>query len=362
MIHAMHIENFKCFKDFDIELGPFNVLIGPNDTGKTALLESLRILAALYQLGDEASWDAIGKKARIALGQHCHWQNSVNKTVVFRIPIPEAGGMSWDVRTQGTNLCQGVYDQVEWSTSTLTTGFLRSVGDTLSAVGFYHLRPSELRQPSPIIDALFLGSGAGFPTFLDSLAREHRPTRFEDLVAAFRDRFPWYSDIFVRPRRMKYSDFANDRIVEKDSYELWFRTTQDAELPAQAVSDGLLLSLAFMAIARAPEPPTLLLIEEPETGVHHASLKEIAGTLKGLAEKGTQVIVTTHSPYLLDLVEPEEVRVFSKDEEGAVHAVRLSDYPDIAKLREQDFMTGEIWSMLSESKIVDTIRGAGAAK
>jgi len=34
MITSMHIENFKCFKDFDIELGPFNVLIGPNDTGK----------------------------------------------------------------------------------------------------------------------------------------------------------------------------------------------------------------------------------------------------------------------------------------------------------------------------------------
>ncbi len=362
MIHSMHIENFKCFKDFDIELGPFNVLIGPNDTGKTALLESLRILAALYRLGDEASWDEIGREARIALGQHCHWQNSANKTVVFRIPIPESGGTCWDVRTRGGKLCQGLYDQVQWSTDTLSHGFLRSVGDSLSAVRFYHLRPSELRRPSPVIGAPLLDSGSGFPTFLDALAREHRDTRFEDLLAAFRDRFPWYSDIFARPRRMKYSDFPNERIVEKDSYDLRFRTKQGAELPAQAVSDGLLLSLAFMAIARAPEPPTLLLVEEPETGVHHSSLREIAGTLKKLAEEGTQVILTTHSPYLLDLVEPDEVRVFSKDKEGAVHAVRLSDYPDIEKLREQDFMTGEIWSMLSESKIVETIRAAGAAK
>jgi len=46
MITSMHIENFKCFKEFDIELGPFNVLIGPNDTGKTAFLQAVRLAGA----------------------------------------------------------------------------------------------------------------------------------------------------------------------------------------------------------------------------------------------------------------------------------------------------------------------------
>ncbi|HUT01607.1 MAG TPA: AAA family ATPase, partial [Phycisphaerae bacterium] len=47
MITSMHIENFKCFKAFDINLGPFNVLIGPNDSGKTSLLESVLLVSAL---------------------------------------------------------------------------------------------------------------------------------------------------------------------------------------------------------------------------------------------------------------------------------------------------------------------------
>jgi predicted ATPase len=94
--------------------------------------------------------------------------------------------------------------------------------------------------------------------------------------------------------------------------------------------------------------PGILLVEEPENGVHHASLKDIVGTLKQLTqEKGVQVILTTHSPYLLDHVEPQDVHVFRKDEEGAVHARRLSEYPDVQNLKKH-FMTGEIWTGLNE--------------
>jgi predicted ATP-dependent endonuclease of OLD family len=94
----------------------------------------------------------------------------------------------------------------------------------------------------------------------------------------------------------------------------------------------------------------MLLIEEPETGVHHASLKDIVETLKQLStEKGVQVILTTHSPYLLDHVEAENVHVFTKDpEEGAVHAKRLSEFEDVADMKSH-FMSGEIWSILAEA-------------
>ena len=46
MITSMHIENFKCFKHFDIDLGPFNVLVGPNDSGKTAFLPAVAMAGA----------------------------------------------------------------------------------------------------------------------------------------------------------------------------------------------------------------------------------------------------------------------------------------------------------------------------
>jgi predicted ATPase len=110
-----------------------------------------------------------------------------------------------------------------------------------------------------------------------------------------------------------------------------------------------MLSLAYLALCYQLTPPSLLLIEEPETGVHHASLKDIVETLKQLTkEKGVQVIMTTHSPYLLDHVEAEQVHVFTKDPEGAVHAKRLSEFEDVSDMKSH-FMSGEIWSILAEA-------------
>jgi predicted ATPase len=132
-----------------------------------------------------------------------------------------------------------------------------------------------------------------------------------------------------------------------------FQTVKGETLGAESVSDGVMFSLAFIAIAHQPRPPQVLLIEEPETGVHHASLKEIVRTLKHLSDdKGVQVILTTHSPYLLDHVEPEEVFVFSKGEDGAVRAKKFSDHPDVETLRKH-FKTGELWTGFDEKDIVE---------
>jgi len=124
------------------------------------------------------------------------------------------------------------------------------------------------------------------------------------------------------------------------------------EIPAESVSDGVILSLAFLALSSFSKPPNTLMVEEPENGVHHSSLKKIVGTLKHLSkDKGVQVIVTTHSPYLLDEVEPEEVRVFAKDDEGAVHATNMASVKDVDDMRKH-FMTGEIWTSFSEARLV----------
>ena len=133
---------------------------------------------------------------------------------------------------------------------------------------------------------------------------------------------------------------------------LMFRTKHGQYLPAHSVSDGVFLSLAFIALTYLSDPAHILLIEEPENGVHHTSLKEIVTTLRNLGKvHSVQVILTTHSPYLLDLVKPEEVRLFRKDTEGAVHAVKMSDLPDVQDMKKH-FMTGEIWTGMSEEEIV----------
>jgi predicted ATPase len=216
----------------------------------------------------------------------------------------------------------------------------------------YRFDPSALRYPSLLSQELDR-NGKGLPTLLAKLTLRERQA-FDRIEGDFRRKFPFYSAIQIDNTRVIETTGSGGVIAElkRDAYLLQFRTKYGGVLPSQSVSDGVMLSLAFLAVGHLPNPPRILLVEEPENGVHYTSLKDIVDTLRHLSdEEGVQVIVTTHSPYLLDLVQPEEVRVFSKDSEGAVHAINMGTVKDIDKMRKH-FMTGEIWTSFSEERLV----------
>jgi predicted ATPase len=109
------------------------------------------------------------------------------------------------------------------------------------------------------------------------------------------------------------------------------------------------MMLAYLALAGHPKPPDIVLIEEPENGLHPRRLEEVIDLLRGLtegrhAERPTQVVLTTHSPYLLDCVDPrkERVLVFHRDDDGACHAQAVNE-EGIAVFLD-DFGLGEVWS------------------
>lgn len=332
MITKMHIENFKCFKDFDIELGPFNVLIGPNDSGKTAFLQAVQLVghSPFKQTASEPSVVA-SKEREVPVGPHCIWRQNKNleiHIVAHAGPVNSHQVVLKVVLKPSSSGDRMVCDQPDNGKESYSAPM----------VSYLNFDPQALRLPS-LPSARLTANGEGLPAFIDAIHRNPNRSLFANLEAQFRKQFPHYAAIAIE-------------IVQLPSghaFHLSFQPTSGQLLPAENVSDGLMLSLAFMAISQTPQPPSILLIEEPENGVHHASLKTIIETLRELNKKGVQIILTTHSPYLLDLVDPEEVRVFEKDEQGAVHAKKLSDFPDLERLKKH-FMTGEIWTMLDKAK------------
>lgn len=360
MIGKMHIENFKCFKDFDIELGPFNVLVGPNDSGKTAFLDAIRLMGAVRKVNERVeAGEIIAAAPGLTLGKACVWQENPEARICMK-----ADGLPSDEGLKGVGYVVVSADGNAFGFS-LDSDFLgrrrggsdeqaKWLVNTFRKCSYYSFSARSLREPSPVKATLAV-DGEGFPTYLDNMSRRHR-SRFLKLLERFQSKFPVYTDILLDTTVRKRMNWEKDRSERKDCFTLAFRLQGGAELSAAAVSDGLILWLAFTALAENPEPPSLLLVEEPENGVHYSSLKDAVEALKKLAdEDGVQVILTTHSPYLLDLVEPEEVRVFSKDEEGAVHASNLSDHPEVGKMKKH-FMTGEIWTELGER---DVVKAAG---
>ncbi len=84
-------------------------------------------------------------------------------------------------------------------------------------------------------------------------------------------------------------------------------------MPARVLSEGTLRILGLLALGGAKEPPSLLGFEEPENGIHPRRIRLVAELLQARAATGTtQLIVTTHSPTLLDLMPQDSLFVFRK--------------------------------------------------
>jgi predicted ATPase len=178
---------------------------------------------------------------------------------------------------------------------------------------------------------------------IDYVLRTDR-RRYEELVRAVCARVPGLVDI-------------NIRTPEAGSRRVDIRIDSGVEMPADSASVGVRLVLFFVALTYHPAPPALVLIEEPENGVHPRRLADIMKLLRDIT-KGVhcghpaQVILTTHSPYLLDHVnlDEDEVLVFRRNDDGS----RTCEPVDAERLKTflGEFMLGEVWFNEQEEGLI----------
>lgn len=324
MIAKLHIQNFKCFRDCQVELGKFNVLVGPNDSGKTSFLQAIQVVAGLKLNGQLLFNEA---RASVGLGDPIRWKDQPER-VVFEV---FAGG-----DLSSADKCGAVVANPGKPYFGLEESSIDRLRANVGTAKYHRLSPTALRTPSGVDKTEMTADGGCFPSFLESMLRSDR-RRFFDMEQEFFQRFPAYQ---VEIRR------------EGTTNHLAF-SLGGQRLSVENVSDGVILTLAYLAIAYQPEPPKILLIEEPENGVHYSGLEQVVKALQALVtDRDLQIIMTTHSPYLLDLVEPQDVLVFAKDREsGEVQIKRMSDSEQVKRLQGH-MMTGEIWTELPEEQIV----------
>jgi predicted ATPase len=115
---------------------------------------------------------------------------------------------------------------------------------------------------------------------------------------------------------------------------------------AQQMSDGTLKLFAYLLLLEDPSPPPFFCIEEPENGLYHKLLETLAQEFRSHAtgqKGGSQVFITTHQPYFVDALEPEEVWVLDKGEDGFSTIKRASDDPLIENLVSEGLALGGLW-------------------
>ena len=114
---------------------------------------------------------------------------------------------------------------------------------------------------------------------------------------------------------------------------------------APQMSDGTLKVFAYLLLLEDPVPPPFLCIEEPENGLYHKLLETLAQEFREHAAKkgGAQIFVTTHQPYFVNALEPNEVWVLEKGNDGFSSIRRASDDPIVENLVAEGLPLGSLW-------------------
>jgi len=114
----------------------------------------------------------------------------------------------------------------------------------------------------------------------------------------------------------------------------------------QQISDGTLKVFTYLLLLEDPSPAPFLCIEEPENGLYHKLLEVLAKEFREHATKrkdGSQVFITTHQPYFVDALEPDEVWILEKGADGFATARRASDDDLVKNMVAEGLPLGGLW-------------------
>ena len=165
------------------------------------------------------------------------------------------------------------------------------------------------------------------------MEREH-PRKFKNVLDEIADKIPGVKNIDTEPS-------PDGRLLLR-----FWSEGFDKPFYAQQVSDGTLKLFAYMLLLEDPEPAPFICIEEPENGLYHKLLDALVDEFRANAtgKKGdSQLFVTTHQPYLVDALSPEEVWILEKQDDGYSTLKRASDYPEVVAMVDEGIPLGSLW-------------------
>lgn len=357
MIERIELTNFKTHAHTVVELERLTVLVGPNSSGKTSVLEGLRCMtgaedghSGLAGIGATAV-PGIRRGAEEARFRVC----GMGRCVEGRLRTQTKGSHSPHSRGReaGDFHLEEVADQhPPGHLPTHEEIYIPFLGeqDSSKLRVLFHTR-SLLTQLH--IESLRSASGFGNDGATESLDPDGRNLAamvallkltedgsFRALVDDLSAVVPTVDNIHAMPYEARFRlalDFAGARHV-----------------PATTTSEGTLVALALLMYVHEPNPPTLLLIDDIDRGLHLGAQRELVGILQRLLDRRPelQIVVTTHSPYIVEAVDPSAVRVCALRKDGTAAIKPLLAHPEADRALEV-LNAAEFWEAEGEDWVTE---------
>ncbi len=388
MIEKVQFRNFKAYRSLDLELEPFTVLVGPNASGKTTLLEGLSLLIEvsgdMLQGGLPNRWgppvQSYGIKAPVELGIIGRWagvEGSVkavsepepmqsDENVPPRLPFKLSG--SWNGRPYWAgawdrNVAKGevlgktdLYGEVERRS-------LEQLRAGLSATSILRLEPGKLAAPSYSGEPVpYLHSdGEGLASILAYLKLSQDEV-FSEIELALKQVVPAVRRIRIERAPVERTairtialDEQRHEVAEKRM--LWgnqvvFDMRGAKGVAPNAAGEGTLMVLGLLTALMGPTRPRLVLLDDIELSLHPAAQARLMEALRAIQKRdpGLQIVATSHSPFILNYLDPKEVRMTFLAENGFARCEKLTAHPEFEKWKGL-MAPGEFWSNVGEEWI-----------
>ena len=385
-------------------LTPMTAVIGKNGVGKSSLFDAFGFLSDCLKLGVEEACDARGRggferirtqgsnepiefevhyraEPRVLpfkyeleidmddMGRpyvanellHQYDLGQISAQVLFFLVIVDGKGVAWKGATQGRRLDEDGFDyealiqhllsEENPSIERFELQDKRRLGIATLGALKQHPRIAAFRQfmegwylsyftPDAARSLPLAGPqrrlnahGDNLGNVVQYMEREH-PDRFERILERIAERVPGIDRIDTeRSADGRLLLRFNDRGFTDPFY-------------AQQMSDGTLKVFAYLLMLEDPDPPPFICIEEPENGLYHKLLEVLAAEFRRHAtgESNTsQIFVTTHQPYFVDALTPEETWVLEKGMDGFATIRRASDDPVVKAMVDEGLPLGSLW-------------------
>lgn len=377
-IEYLRVQNYRALRDLELKnITPLTVFVGPNGSGKSTVFDVFAFLSESFSSGLRKAWDKRGRfrelRTRGSKGpitfELKYRENPDAPLITYHLSVDEdltgpfvaEEWLQWrrgkqvgkpfkflDFKRGSGQVASGENpdesdERIQESLDVPEALAVNTLGQLAR-----HPRVSALRRfitgwylsyltaesargiPEAGPQERLSATGDNLPNVIQYLKERH-PDRLAKILSVISERVP-------RLEKVDAEFLADGRLM------LRIKDAPFSEpILAKFSSDGTLKMLSYLTVLYDPQPPQLVGIEEPENHLHPRLLLELAEECRA-ASAHTQLMVTSHSPFFVNGLQPEETWILYRDEKGFTQAKRSNEIKGINEFMHEGALLGHLWT------------------
>ncbi len=376
-IEYLRVQNYRALRDLELrDLRPLTVFLGPNGSGKSTVFDVFAFLSECFSVGLRKAWDKRGRFKELRtrgsdgpiLIELKYRENPQSPLITYHLSIDENSrgpfvkeewlrwkrGIMYGQPFKFLHFIEGKGQVISGESPDEQDERIEEQLDSpemiaVNTLGQFakHPRVSALRRfitgwylsyltadntrgiPEAGPQERLSATGDNLPNVIQYLKEQH-PEQLDQVLSILRSRVPKLDSVEAQL-------MIDGRLV------LRIKDAPFAEpILAKFASDGTLKMLSYLTVLHDPVPPQLIGIEEPENHLHPRLLPELAEECRNVSGD-TQLMVTTHSPFFVSGLKPNELWILYRDEHGFTQSKRASDIQGVPEMMEEGAKLGQLW-------------------